>query len=493
MIEDGRPLVTNDFEVDRVHRLKKGSGLPVKTQVIDMIEIGVGRRLDRAHHAARPARRRAALGGREPRAGLLRPGRRGADGHRRRPRARLPRSRLLPRRRRARSTPSAPARRSSARSPSRSGSTSRGRRSGSTRSSTRTWPAPRASPSWSAATIRPASPLFAFGGAGPVHAAGVARSARRVARDRAGRRRRDVERRRARRADGVRLRALVAGGRRRRDHGARRRAVRRDGARGRGGAGRLRRRAGRHRLRAQPWTCATAARASRSPWSSTRRPRARPTACAARSRRPTSAATAAAGRRVPVEVINWRVTASGPAPAVSLDDLSALPVGDAALKGHRDAYFEQLGGYHSTPVYDRYGLDPGAEIDGPAIVEERESTLIVPPAGARRRGAGSQPGHPAGRGGAMTGTVALDPLVVGPGLEPPRLDPRGAAGHARHDRLQHDRARVGGPGLRRVRQRREHDPPVAQRHPRAHQRDGHGRAALRQARSRRSRSRTGTC
>ncbi|MGH2969434.1 MAG: hydantoinase/oxoprolinase family protein, partial [Solirubrobacteraceae bacterium] len=42
MIEDGRPLVTNDFEVDRVNRLKKGSGLPVKTQVLDMIEIGVG-------------------------------------------------------------------------------------------------------------------------------------------------------------------------------------------------------------------------------------------------------------------------------------------------------------------------------------------------------------------------------------------------------------------------------------------------------------------
>jgi N-methylhydantoinase A len=91
------------------------------------------------------------------------------------------------------------------------------------------------------------------------------------------------------------------------------------------------------------------------------------------------------GRRGPsvqVEVVNWRVTASGPDPAVSLEDLAVLPVGDEALKGERDAYFEQLGGYHATPVYDRYGLEPGMTLEGPAIVEERESTLIVPP-GAR--------------------------------------------------------------------------------------------------------------
>ncbi|MGB2710176.1 MAG: hydantoinase/oxoprolinase family protein, partial [Conexibacter sp.] len=42
MIEDGVPLITHEFEVDRRYRLKPGSGLPVKTPVIDMIEIGVG-------------------------------------------------------------------------------------------------------------------------------------------------------------------------------------------------------------------------------------------------------------------------------------------------------------------------------------------------------------------------------------------------------------------------------------------------------------------
>ena len=35
-----------------------------------------------------------------------------------------------------------------------------------------------------------------------------------------------------------------------------------------------------------------------------------------------------------------------------------------------------------TPVYDRYALDPASAFNGPAIVEERESTLVI---GARGR------------------------------------------------------------------------------------------------------------
>src|SRR3970282_2116887 len=40
VIEDGQPLKTHEFEVDRVYRFRKGSGLPVRIPVIDMIEIG---------------------------------------------------------------------------------------------------------------------------------------------------------------------------------------------------------------------------------------------------------------------------------------------------------------------------------------------------------------------------------------------------------------------------------------------------------------------
>ena len=32
-----------------------------------------------------------------------------------------------------------------------------------------------------------------------------------------------------------------------------------------------------------------------------------------------------------------------------------------------------------TPVYDRETLEPGADFDGPAVVESVESTAVVPP------------------------------------------------------------------------------------------------------------------
>jgi N-methylhydantoinase A len=55
-----------------------------------------------------------------------------------------------------------------------------------------------------------------------------------------------------------------------------------------------------------------------------------------------------------------------------------------AHKGSRRAYFPERYGYVETPVYDRYALKPGAEFAGPAIVEERESTLIVGVGGRAR-------------------------------------------------------------------------------------------------------------
>ncbi|MCA1555049.1 MAG: hydantoinase/oxoprolinase family protein, partial [Chloroflexi bacterium] len=86
------------------------------------------------------------------------------------------------------------------------------------------------------------------------------------------------------------------------------------------------------------------------------------------------------GPPVPVEIINWRVVSSGPKPSVRLQSTSAASGdADSALKGKRFAYFPELGGMHQTPVYDRYRLGVGASFDGPAIVEERESTLIVGP------------------------------------------------------------------------------------------------------------------
>jgi N-methylhydantoinase A/oxoprolinase/acetone carboxylase beta subunit/N-methylhydantoinase B/oxoprolinase/acetone carboxylase alpha subunit len=42
LIDDGEPLLSRSFEVDRAHRFMKGSGLPVKIPVVEMVEIGAG-------------------------------------------------------------------------------------------------------------------------------------------------------------------------------------------------------------------------------------------------------------------------------------------------------------------------------------------------------------------------------------------------------------------------------------------------------------------
>ena len=48
------------------------------------------------------------------------------------------------------------------------------------------------------------------------------------------------------------------------------------------------------------------------------------------------------------------------------------------LKGRRSVHFPETG-YIDCRVYDRYSLRPGDRIEGPAVVEERESTIVIGP------------------------------------------------------------------------------------------------------------------
>ena len=80
------------------------------------------------------------------------------------------------------------------------------------------------------------------------------------------------------------------------------------------------------------------------------------------------------GPDLPLKVVNWRLVASGPCPQVGFSLSSSR---GEACKGSRSAYFPEEEGFVSTPVYDRYALTPGTTFEGPAIVEERESTLVM--------------------------------------------------------------------------------------------------------------------
>jgi len=80
------------------------------------------------------------------------------------------------------------------------------------------------------------------------------------------------------------------------------------------------------------------------------------------------------------EIITWRVRASGPKTPISLRSLghASVRAGDAR-KGMRPVFFAEQRGYVDTPVYDHYALTPGKSIDGPAIIEQRESTVVMGP------------------------------------------------------------------------------------------------------------------
>jgi N-methylhydantoinase A len=81
---------------------------------------------------------------------------------------------------------------------------------------------------------------------------------------------------------------------------------------------------------------------------------------------------------VPLEAVSWRVVVSGPRPTLDLR-APAGGVTDArqAIKGERPIYLPERGEHTPVPIYDRYALAPGATFEGPAIVEERESTAII--------------------------------------------------------------------------------------------------------------------
>ena len=80
----------------------------------------------------------------------------------------------------------------------------------------------------------------------------------------------------------------------------------------------------------------------------------------------------------PVEVVTWKLSAVGGAPRVTLAKAASTPAA-GGLKGRRRAYFPEAGGWVDCPIYDRYKLAAGLQLAGPAIVEERESTSVLPP------------------------------------------------------------------------------------------------------------------
>jgi N-methylhydantoinase A len=83
------------------------------------------------------------------------------------------------------------------------------------------------------------------------------------------------------------------------------------------------------------------------------------------------------GPDVPLEAITWRLEVSSPRPRIQLDGEESDP--GEARKGEREIYVPEEEGFLAVPVYDRYLLGTSATFEGPAVVEERESTVVIGP------------------------------------------------------------------------------------------------------------------
>jgi len=79
----------------------------------------------------------------------------------------------------------------------------------------------------------------------------------------------------------------------------------------------------------------------------------------------------------PLEIVNLRVTAQGSIPKPRMKRPNGRV--EDPVKGTRQVCFQPSDGFLATRIYDRYKLSAGARIDGPAVVEEFDSTVVIHP------------------------------------------------------------------------------------------------------------------
>ncbi|EDP65335.1 5-oxoprolinase (ATP-hydrolyzing) [alpha proteobacterium BAL199] len=83
--------------------------------------------------------------------------------------------------------------------------------------------------------------------------------------------------------------------------------------------------------------------------------------------------------RLPIRVLNVRVTAVGRRPKFGLSILAPGADGsvEAAARGRRPVFVD--GAWHDAAIFDRLALPVGAVIPGPAVLEQSDATIFVEP------------------------------------------------------------------------------------------------------------------
>ena len=81
-----------------------------------------------------------------------------------------------------------------------------------------------------------------------------------------------------------------------------------------------------------------------------------------------------------IELVTLRTLHSYSPPKPKLEEIDEKNIGiPEELKGVRDAYFGPDNGYIEVNVYERYKLGKGLIVDGPCIIEQPDSTIVIYP------------------------------------------------------------------------------------------------------------------
>ncbi|MEC9286934.1 MAG: hypothetical protein VX632_00975, partial [Chloroflexota bacterium] len=82
----------------------------------------------------------------------------------------------------------------------------------------------------------------------------------------------------------------------------------------------------------------------------------------------------------PVEIVTLRVSASGDVGSVDMPERpGGLVAPEQAIASRRQVFFDESGGFVPCNIYDRDRLAPGSSINGPAILEGMDSTVLINP------------------------------------------------------------------------------------------------------------------
>jgi N-methylhydantoinase A len=84
------------------------------------------------------------------------------------------------------------------------------------------------------------------------------------------------------------------------------------------------------------------------------------------------------------ELINVEVNVYGRSPAIEVPSANGRATAAPPATTERPCYFEDYGDYRTTPVFDGRRLRSGAVVEGPAIVEEETTTIVVFPGSTLR-------------------------------------------------------------------------------------------------------------